>query len=304
MKRRHRGPRPAAPQAAETGAADTTGWVEQLAAIAADPVRWPELSEDSLLLVVFQQCLHFAHTGEGDSHSVLAELYAHLAERVDVADRLELLDRVTAAVEESGTPLAALLPFLQHEPDAGVVTLAATAYATLSPLENGDPLTGPRTVLRMAEHAEDEGTRVGLLAGVLELGDRRALPPLRDAWAALSSSARVGLAQRPSSSPLVFAAVAEFWGEAVTDADDAVAAAVLGALTRIALAAEPRRVLDVHRKLPANAADDRETIEIREDVSLGEFGARLAPKLAPLAARPPLTRPLAEARDAWEMRTT
>ena len=45
-----------------------------------------------------------------------------------------------------------------------MVTLAATAYATLSPLEHDDPLSGPRTVLRMAEHAEDEGTRVGLLA--------------------------------------------------------------------------------------------------------------------------------------------
>jgi hypothetical protein len=304
MKHRHRGPRPGKARAeeAEVQQPDTTGWVEELNAIATNPERWPELSEDSLLLVVFQQCLYFAHTGEGDSASVLAELYSHMAARVEVQDRLELLDRVTSAVEESGTPLAALLPFLQHEPDPAVVTLAATAYATLSPLENDDPLSGPRTVLRMAEHAEDEGTRVGLLAGVLELGDRRTLPILREAWATLSGASRIRLAGQPASSPLVFASMVEFWADALADAGgDDVAAAMLGALARLAREAEPQRVLDVRRKLPANAADDRETIEIVEDVPLAKFGARIAPRLAALAGRPALVEPLAAARVAWEV---
>ena len=88
MKHRHRGPRsgPTRAAAAEAHEPDTTGWVEELNAIAADSGRWPELSEDSLLLVVFQQCLYFAHTGEGDTASVLAELYSHMAERVDVQE--------------------------------------------------------------------------------------------------------------------------------------------------------------------------------------------------------------------------
>ncbi len=305
MKHRHRGPRPGHTRAAaaEGHEPDTTGWVEELNAIAADTARWPELSEDSLLLVVFQQCLYFAHTGAGDTASVLAELYSHMTARVEAQDRLELLDRVTAAVEEGGTPLAALLPFLQHEPDPAVVTLAATAYATLSPLEDGDPLSGPRTVLRMAEHAEDEGTRVGLLAGVLELGDRRTLPILRQTWAALARETRVRLAGRPASSPLVFASMVEFWTDALSEAGgEEVAVAVLGALARLAFEAEPRRVLDVRRKLPANAADDRETIEILEDVPLAQFGARIAPRLQAVAGTPALAGALAAARSGWEVR--
>ncbi len=298
---RHRRGRPhgARPKSggAVAGAADA-GWLHELSAIAADPSRWPALDEDTLLLIVFQQCLFFAHSGDAGAAEALGELYPHVAARVEPRERLDLLERVTSAVEEGGTPVPALLPFLQHEPDASLVALAAGSYATLAPLENGEPLSGPRAVLRMAEHAEDEGTRVGLLLGLLELGDRRVLPLLREGWALLPESGRVALAAMRPSSPMAFAATAEFWAGALADAEGEALDAVAGALARLAAAADPPRVLDVRRKLPAHADDDRETIEILTDQPLAEFAATLAGPIAAAEARAGIVA-LRDVRAAW-----
>ena len=295
--KRHRGARGAQQRPEHHHAADDagSGWLRQLGEIARDPARWPELDEDTLLLIVFQQCLYLAHSGDAEAASALAELYPHAASRVGTRERMELLERVTSAVEENGTPVAALLPFLQHDPDPGIVTLAAGAFATLAPLEEGEPLTGPNLALRMAEHAEDEGTRVGLVAGVLELGDRRALPALLAAWDALAPAARERLAGLRPASPLAFAAVAEFWLAALERSAPADRGAPAAALARLAREADPRRVLDVRRKFPAHANDERETIEIVDDAPLEEFGRRMADRLAAVADG----AELAAVRAAW-----
>jgi hypothetical protein len=294
---RHRGGRgrPRAPH--EHGGAGTPreGWLRELAAIAADPARWPALDEDTLLLLAFQQCLWLAHSGETSAATALAELYPHLAGRVARAERMELLERVTSAVEEGGTPVAALSPFLQHEPDAELVSLAAGAYASLAPLEHGDPLTGPHVVLGMAAHAEDPRTRAGLVAGVLELGDARALPALAAAWEAIGDDGREALAALEPPGTIVFAATARFWLEALERAPVGARPAVAAALARLARRADPPRVLDVRRKFPAHAEDDRETIEILSDAPLAEFARTLAPRLDALGDAPAL----AQVRAAW-----
>ena len=44
-------------------------------------------------------------------------------------------------------------------------------------------------------------------------------------------------------------------------------------------------MLDVRRKFPANAPDDRDEIEIVDDRSIAQFGESIAPRLRSLAAR-------------------
>src|SRR6187549_690532 len=136
-------------------------WLAELGEIARDPERRSALDADSLLLVTFQQCLNYGHTQDAAAAAALADLYPDLVEKAGEPDRLELLDRVAGAVEEGGTPVIALLPFLLHEPSPGAVAVAAETFASLVPLEKGDEMTGPRTLLRLLEHAEEEGTRVG-----------------------------------------------------------------------------------------------------------------------------------------------
>jgi hypothetical protein len=266
------------------GNAAAGGWLRELAALALDRARWEALDEDTLLVVVFQQVLYWAHTQDVAAASALAELYPFVAERVARADRLELLDRVIASVEE-GTPVSALLPFLQHEPDPDAVSLAAQSFATLAPAEGGDELAGPRALVRMAEHAEDEGTKAGLLAGLLQLGDRRLLPLLLAGWASLPPGARERLAAMKPASPMLFAGTPEFWLGALEHAEGDETARIAGVLAALPASAEPHRVLDVRRKLPANAPDDREEIEVLADVSIAAYAERLAPRLRAAAER-------------------
>lgn len=294
-KRRHKSAAAAEP-AGEPGMAE--GALRELAALAADPERWPALDEDTLLLVAFQQVLHWAHTQDPEVAAGLALLYPYVVTRVGEAERLELQDRVVSAVEEGHVPVAALSPFLQHESSPVAVALAAVSFATLMPLEDGDEMTGPRTLVRMAAHADDDGARVGMIAGLLQLGDARVLPLLAPVWEALEPEAREKLAALPSPSKLVFAATVEFWLRAF-EAGDARAA---DALVRLAREAEPPRVLALECKFPANAADDRDEITVLDDRSLAGQGALMAPRLAALlSAHAVLATHVTAVREAWEI---
>lgn len=293
-KRRHKSAAVDEP-AADVGMAD--GALRELAAIAADAERWPALDEDTLLLVVFQQVLHWAHTQESEAAAALALLYPHLVSRVGEAERLELQDRVVSAVEAGHVPVAALLPFLQHEASPVAAGLAAVSFATLMPLEDGDEMTGPRTLVRLAAHADDEGARVGLLAGLLQLGDARVLPLAAPVWDALEPESRVRLSALPSASKLVFAATVEFWMRALEAGEIAAA----DALVRLAREADPPRVLALERKFPANAADDRDEITVLDDRSLEAQGALLAPRLAAIAPGHPAFARVPDVRAAWEV---
>ncbi len=211
------------------------------------------------------------------------------------AERLELQDRITASDEEGHDPVSALMPYLQHESSPLAVALASVSFATLMPLEDGDEMTGPRTLVRMAAHADDDGARIGLLAGLLQLGDTRVLPLLASVWDVLEPGSRAAMAALPSPSRLAFAASVQFWLGALEAGEPAAA----DALVRIAREAEPARVLDVRRKFPAHAADDRDEIAVLDDVSIPEYGARIAPRLDALGPGHVLAGRLAEVREAW-----
>lgn len=275
------------------------GWLAELGEIARDPERRSVLDGDALLLVTFQQCLYYGHTQDAAVAAALADLYPDLVSKAGEADRLELLDRVAGAVEEGGTPVIALLPFLLHEPLPGAVAVAAETFASLVPLEKDDELTGPRTLLRLLEHAEEEGTRVGLAAALLRFGDRRLRDLLAEAWRRLDTPARVRLAQLPGASRVVFAATVEFWLACLEDAEPDAFAAVAAELARLPREADPPRVLDVRRKFPANARDDRDEIALEGDWSVADYSAVIAPAIRDLARRANEPRRLAAVLEAW-----
>jgi hypothetical protein len=281
--------------------ADAAGgaWLAELGEIARDPERRSALDADSLLLVTFQQCLYYGHTQDAAVAAALADLYPDLVEKAGESDRLELLDRVAGAVEEGGTPVIALLPFLLHEPSPGAVAVAAETFASLVPLEKGDEMTGPRTLLRLLEHAEEEGTRVGLAAALLRFGDRRLRAVLEEAWRRLDTPARVRLVQLPGASRVVFAATVEFWLACLEDAEPDAFAAVATELARMPREADPPRVLDVRRKFPANARDDRDEIALEGDSSVADYAAVIAPALRDLARRESEPRRLDAVLEAW-----
>lgn len=299
-RHRRKGPARGGAREEDTAREDATGlWLAELSEAARDPERRAALDADELLLVTFQQCLYYGHTQDAEVGGVLAALYPDLAAKADAADRVELLDRVAAAVEDGGTGVLALTPFLLHEPAPEAVAVAAETFASLVPLEEGDELTGPRSLLRLLEHAEDEGTRVGLAAALLRFGDRRLRPLVDHAWRRLEPASRVRLAGSRGPARVLFAASVEFWIDCLEDAEPEVFAAVADALARAAREADPPRVLDVCRKFPANARDDRDEIALLGDWPIAEFAATLAPKLHDLARRESEPRHMPDVLSAW-----
>ena len=286
------------------GAADDAAlgeYLAELAAIAADPERRAQLDGDALLLVTFQQCLYYGHTQDPAIAAALAALYPELVAKTAGPERVELLDRVAAAVEEGGSPVLALLPFLLHEPEPEAVAVAAETFASLVPLEDGDELTGPRELLALLEHAEEEGTRVGLAAALLRFGDRRLRPLVDEAWRRLDAPARVRRAELRGAGNVLFAATVEFWLDALEDAPPDVFAAVTSLLGRMPHEADPPRVLDVRRKFPANAPDDRDEITILSDVPVADFAAVVGPRTQALVNRGHDLGRLVDASYPWRL---
>lgn len=270
-------------------------YLRQLAEFGRDPEAWKRLEPDELLLVAFQQALYLG-SGESEAGTGLAGLYAECVARVTAADRMDLLDRVTEAVESASTSVLALMPFLQHEPEAAIVQSAALAFAAHMPLADADPMTGPRTIAALVPHADDDSVRVGLIAGLLALGDRRVLPVLRGLWRHLAPEARERLTRQ--SLPFACASTVEFLLDWLEDADEegfGVAAAMLARLP----AEGGGRVLDLKRRFPAHIDSDEAEIEVVGEWTAADFGARIDARLADLERRENEPRVLPAVRAAW-----
>ena len=261
-----------------------------------DPSRWETLDPDALSLIAFQQALYYGANHDPEAGASLGTLYAYLVERVTVLERLELLERIAEAVQGEATSVLAMLPFLQRETDPQVAQMAAVSFASLMPLTEGDRLTGPRTLRSLFEHSDEEAVRVGLLAGLLALGDRAVQPLLVGVWGALSPEGQLALLRAPQ--PFVSALLVEFLVGALEESADGVATELGSRL--VALASEGDcRVLDLERKFPENAPDDRPEIVLLGEWSAAEFGLRLAERLRLRAARTDAPVDLTAVMRAW-----
>ncbi len=281
--------------------APSADYVRPLVERGAQPGAWDALDTDELLLVVFQLALYYGATREPEAGTSLATAYERLAVAAPAGERMELLERLAEAVRAGSTSVVALLPFVQREPDSTVVQAAATSFASLLPLTGDDPMTGPRTVRALIEHAEDEPVRVGLIAGLLALGDRRVLPLLRGAWRALTPEGRESLTR--TGLPFATASVAEFWLDWLEDADPAESHLVADALARLP-GQSGGRVLDLERRFPENAPGDAPEIAVIGEWTTRAYAERMAPRLADLERRGLAPAALAEVRSAWGVPTT
>jgi hypothetical protein len=276
-------------------------WLRDLAARGRDPEAWERLSEDELMLIAYQQCLFFGATRDGDVAEAIGTLYRTLLERVPEEERNELLDRVTEAVTGGATNILALLPFLQHETSVAILSRAAQSFATLMPLTNGDEMTGPRTLVSMLEHADSPAVQAGLVTGLLQLGDRRVLEHLQGAWHKLEPEARVLITRLDT--PFAYAGLIEWLVAWLEDADEDSREGIAALLARLP-ALGRGRVLDVMRKFPENARDDRPEIEVTGEWSAAEFAQRLQARLRSLAKREEVSRHMPAVLAAWGVTVT
>ena len=95
------------------------------------------------------------------------------------------------ARERGVAPMGALFPFVLNDPDFIVISTASLHLAQLMPLEDGDPLTGPRTLLEMAAELREPQRQVAILAGLTALGDEEVFELLEQSWWGAGREAQV-----------------------------------------------------------------------------------------------------------------
>jgi hypothetical protein len=197
--------------------------------LGATPGSWEGLSVDDLEAVIFHSLLRYGSSGNMGMIDSLYELYQRYRRAAAPERRLRLAGSITQLLiaGDRGPDWLALLGLAMCDDDNHVVSTASLDIAMLHPAEAGDPLTGPRQVLKLLaggirhqcgfERRCNEGAA---FAGVLLTGDRRLSSDLRAAWQWLSPPDRLTASQQRSG--LATGLLADFWIERLAETADAV----------------------------------------------------------------------------------
>ncbi len=214
----------------------------------------------------------------------MPRLYQEYAARVPAGRRQTLVAATTKAIFEGALPLAALVPFFMAEPETHIASMATLDTAVLTPLQNGDPLTGPRRMIDVFRSRAPKN-RAAVFAGLLLLGDARVDALLREVRDDLAED-ELGTVSRAHSG-FVFAATVEFWlawlEELPGNADDFRFGCVAAALANIGDSAHAPEVFDGERVFPVR--DEEEPIVLKRRWPFDKYARGVARRLRAVARR-------------------
>ena len=265
-----------------------------------DPDAWERLTPQQLGIVAFVRLTGYGRTRQSAEVPQIQRLYALLIDRLDTSDRLRLEQAICNFIEQGKTTTLALLPFVLSDTDRGVVSTATIDVAMLMHRTQGDPLTGPRF---FAERLEDDETpafrTVGVLSGLILLGDERLLPLVLGRWR-LFDSAEDRRQLAAASSGTVSTLLIEFlldWLEDTTDESDI--GAITGALCRMPSIARGGCIIQERRCFPIFDAGDQPPVQLVGKWSFGEYAELIRPRLEPLIARESEPKIIHKILEAW-----
>ena len=272
--------------------------VKEFDSLAKHPEKWDSIPPEKLKHFVFFQILQYGAASDERMIQELQRLYAVFVEKVSFEDRSEVLEEVFEALERGVGFLNALLPFIYEDPAAGIVTGASMKMALISALRNGDPLTGPKEMCELArQDAADDKMRGRIVGGILLLGDRRILPVLDECMKHLGSEGRMELSRAWSG--FAYASTVDFYLTWLKRAPEDEYGAVAGSLARLAVSAQPHKVLDVERKFPSNAPDNRPPVKYLREWTIEEYGRVIAPQLRELNRKEREPKVMPNVMKAW-----
>ena len=157
-----------------------------------------------------------------------------------------------------------------------------------------------KTLRRMADNARDETALLGMLTGLLLLGDRRTLSLLEGCWERLGRSARARFAAAWGGYP--YASHVDFlltWLERTEDDEDV--HNVGEALAMIPGRDGHEKVIDIERKLPANLPDNLPAIRMIESWTFSEYGERIEPRLTALMRQELVPAVIPKIKRSWRI---
>lgn len=246
------------------------------------PNSWSELPDHEFQRMAFLACLTFERHPE--RAMTMFRLFADLASRLGVSDRLRLLGTVTAFVEEGRASAESLMPFILFDHSDAVISVASREYALLHPSPAENPMEGCGLLLARVDAVDMLATRkAAVLAGLVSLGDMRLCGLVLGKVDMFSGpAARRALACTEGAFTTLLQV--EFlldWLEHTTLPEDAIAAAD-------ALAALPGRsasgmVSEVERVFPSTAAPAGEELRVVHQLTFMQALERVRPRLATMA---------------------
>jgi hypothetical protein len=284
-------------------------WISEIEDLSGQPDLWPTLDPEKLKQLVFFQCAIYSATADEHRIQGLRTLYRILASRTIVEDRLEVLELVTSLIEEQHRKrppsagagwLNALMPFIFVDPEPAVISSATLDMASMMPLVDSDPLTGPKSLLGYARGVDQEVTKVGILIGLLHLGDRRVIRLLDGCWRDLGEIGQAKLAA--SRTGFIYAGVIDFfldWLEATVEEGGESFGAAASALVIMHRDTLQPIVLDVERKFPVTEQAPDDAIRLLRQWSLTEYAKVIEPRLRSLIDRESSPRLLPYVLDQW-----
>jgi hypothetical protein len=274
---------------------------EHLSALGDDPEAWDDLDDEELKRVIGVKFIEYGATQDGSRIPGLFALYRHAMERLDVAERREMLTEFSGMIEQNdGLGHMSLMMFLMADTDPGIRSSAALSLSVLyDPSQEGqDELAGPRFVIRtLVNHDNGAPSQGAALGGVLLLGDKRINPLLVEVWDQLSEEAQ--LEMTTAKSGFVSEGVVEFWLDRLEDGcSESVFGSAVAAIAKMPVIAQVPFVLDVERLLPAYAGS--EPLKLLRRTSFTDYLEEIRPCLEALEARESEPKVIPRIFEIWE----
>lgn len=213
----------------------------------------------------------------------LADLYKLYIQRIPQSRRFENYSAIRDDVIVGKLSLNGLLPYLFNDNSYGLVSTVALDYAVLHPIQNGDPLTGPKSVLGyiLSEALTNNPAAFG---GLVLLGDQRVMELLRDLRHQLPLQA-IQIVSRCFAG-LMYEAILDFYvswlEELPADYDETVFRFIAGGLCNVICTSFEPTVWSIERVFPSTLDDCIRTLE---RVPLCEYAKRLQPRLEAIERR-------------------
>lgn len=270
------------------------------------PDHWERVSANERLNLLFFACLKYGAAHDASRIRMLRGLYERVVGETTVKQRKILFSRLDDAVIEGLGTADTFLPIIYVEPNIGLVSSASMSFIQLHPVKDGDPLTGSKTLREMIDALQrfpkpDEflellrcrqkfdrllppfsARKVGMLQGLLLLGDRRALPLVDRCWRDLADAEQMALTKVHSG--FVYATLVDFFLGWISEASDYILGGVATTLLRMP-SMNYSRVIDVERSFPATGPNGGKPIRLLGDWAFPEYYNQIESRLAALFER-------------------
>jgi hypothetical protein len=227
----------------------------------------------------------------------LIALYGLFLQRIPQQQRLQNYSATREQVITGDMSVNGLLPYLCADDDVGIVSTAALDYAVLHPLKGSDPLTGPKSLLRLIGN-EALSCPAAAIGGMVMLGDQRVMDLLKGIRHKLANPEVETVTHCWTGS--LFAAVIDFyitWLEELKgDYGDAVFGTIAAALCKLIRGASGSVVRSIERVFPSTRDN---AIRLLRSWPLQEYAKTVVPRLQAIARREKEPRVMPYVLEAW-----